>query len=59
MEVKNLAGNENQSKRCNHPLLPRGITELIIGKSGCDKTTLLIKLLLCPGWLDYNNKYFW
>ena len=28
---------------------------MIIGKSECDKTTLLINLLLCPGWFDYNN----
>ena len=28
---------------------------MIIGKSGCDKTTLLINLLLRPGWRDYNN----
>ena len=55
MEVKNLAWNENQSKRCNHPLLPKGIRGLIIGKSGCDKTTLQIILLLRPGWLGYHN----
>ena len=58
MEVKILAWNENQSKRCNHPLLPNGIRGVIIGKSGCSKTTLLINLLLRPGWLDYNNIIF-
>ena len=52
---KNLAWNENLSKRCNQPLLPQGIIGLIIGKSGCRKTTLLINLLLRPGWLDYNS----
>ena len=26
-----------------------------IGKSECGKITLLINLLLRPGWLDYNN----
>ena len=56
MDVTNLAWNENQNKRCNHPLLPKGIRGQIIGKSGGDKTTLLINLLLRPGWLDYNNK---
>ena len=55
MEVKNVALNENQSKRCNHPLLPKGIRGLIISKSGCGKTTLLINLFLRPGWLGYNN----
>ena len=55
MEVKNLAWTENQSKRCNHPLLPKGIRGLILGKSGCSKTTLLINLWLCPGRFDYNN----
>ena len=28
---------------------------MIIGKSGCGKTTFLLNLLLPPGWLDYNN----
>ena len=55
IEVKNLAWNENLSKRCNHPLLPQGIRGLTRGKSGCGKTTLQINLLLRRGWIDYNN----
>ena len=55
MEVKNLAWNENLSKRCNHPLLPQSISALIIDKSRYGKTTFLINLLLRIGWLDYNN----
>ena len=42
-------------KQCNNELLPRSIRGLIIGKSGCGKTMLLLNLLLRPGWLDYNN----
>ena len=55
MKIKNLAWNENLSKRCNHPVLPQGIRGLIIDKSGFGKTTLLINLLQRPGWLDHNN----
>ncbi|ELT95234.1 hypothetical protein CAPTEDRAFT_65842, partial [Capitella teleta] len=39
----------------NHLLLPKSIRGVIIGKSSCGKTTLLLNLLLRPGWLDYNN----
>ena len=52
MDVRNLAWNEKLSNRCNHPILLQGIRDLIIDKS---ETTLLINILLCPGWLDYNN----
>ena len=55
MEVKNIAWNEKQRKRHNHPLLPKDIRGLMIGNYRCGKTTLLINLLQCPGWLDYNN----
>jgi hypothetical protein len=55
MEVKDLSWNDVLSKRFNSPLLPRSIRGLIIGKSGCGKTTLLLNLLFRSGWLDYNN----
>ena len=55
MKVKNLAWNGNLSKGCNHHLLPQDIRGLIIGKSGCGKTTLLINLLLRPGINNINN----
>ena len=57
MEIKDLSWNENLTKRFNNPLLPRSIRGLIIGKSGCGKTTLLLNLLLRSGWLDYDNLF--
>jgi len=35
--------------------LPQSLRGLIVGKSGCRKTTLLLNLLLQPGWLDYSK----
>ena len=55
MEIKDLSWNEILNRRFNHPLLPRSIRGIIIGKSGCGKTTLLLNLLLRLGWLDYDN----
>src|SRR5688572_19996722 len=55
MEAKNLSWNDASSNRFNSPLLPRSIRGLIVGKSGCGKTTLLFNLLLRPEWLDYDN----
>ena len=57
MEIKDLSWNENMNKRFNNPLLPRSIRGIIVGKSGCGKTTLLLNLLLRPDWLDYNNLF--
>ena len=55
MEIADLSRNEVISKRFSNPLLPRSIRGIIVGKSGCGKTTLLLNLLLRPGWLDYDN----
>ena len=55
MDIIDLSWNVNMSKRNNNKLLPKSIRGIIVGKSGCGKTTLLLNLLLRPGWLDYNN----
>ena len=55
MDIVDLSWNEVISRRFNNSLFPRSIRGLIVGKSGCGKTTLLINLLLRPGWLDYDN----
>ena len=57
MEIANLSWNEVISKRFINPFLPRSIRGIIVGKSGCGKTTLLLNLLLRPGWLDYDNLF--
>ena len=57
MEIANLSWNEVISKRFNNPFLPRRIRGIIVGKSSCGKTTLLLNLLLRPGWLDYDNLF--
>ena len=50
MEIMDLSWNEVISKRDSHPLLPKSIRGIIVGKSGCSKMTLLLNLLL-----DYDN----
>ena len=55
MEIADFSWNEVISTRSNHLLLPKSIRGIIVGKSGCGKTTLLLNLLLRPGWLDYDN----
>ena len=50
MEVTDLSWDVNSIKRNNSKLLPKSIRGIIVGKSGCGKTTLLLNLLLKPGW---------
>jgi len=55
MGIINLLWNEHIANKNNHPLLLKSLQGLIVGKSGCGKTTLLLNLLLQPGWLDYSK----
>ena len=55
MEIEDLSWNGETAKSFNNPLLPRSIRGIIVGKSGCGKTTLLLNLIPRPGWLDYDN----
>ena len=43
--------------REKNSLLPQSLRRLVIGMSGCGKTTVIFNLLLEPGWLDYNHLY--
>ena len=54
MEIKHLSWTNPLTKRRNNELFPKSI-RLIVVKSGCGRTKLLLNLLLRPGWLDYNN----
>ena len=54
---KQYAWRSAEDCRENNPLLPRNLRGLFIGKNGCEKTTVILNLLLRPGWLDYNHLY--
>ena len=57
MTIKDYTWYEDNKRRNNNPLLPSNIRGLIIGKSNCGKTTLLLNLLLEPTWLDYDHLF--
>ena len=48
---------EEKTNRKNSNILPKSIRGLIVGKSGCGKTNLLLNLLLKPELLDYNKLF--
>ena len=54
---KKYAWRSAEDCRENNPLLPRNLRGLVIGKSGCGKTTVIFNLLLQTGCLDYNHLY--
>ena len=53
-DVQDLSWHSNLNHN-NNPLLPSTIKGIILGKSGCGKTNLLLNLLLQSGWLDFNK----
>lgn len=54
MDVSNFS-LQTKKTRHNNPLLPSSVRGLIVGRSNCGKTVLLLNLLLRDDWLDYNN----
>ena len=54
MKITEMTCKTNKNKRNNSMLLPRDIRSIIVGKSGCGKSTFIFNLLLKPGWLDIN-----
>jgi F0F1-type ATP synthase alpha subunit len=57
MEDFKVEWNESQTIRQHNDLMPTNFRGLIIGKSNCGKTSLLIKMLLANDWLDFNKLY--
>ena len=54
---KQYAWRPAKNYRDNNPLLPQNLRGLVIGKSGCGKTTVIFNLLLQPGWSDNNHVF--
>ena len=57
MEIDEKLTWKTEKHRHNSSLLPQDIHGLIVGSSNCGKTTLILNLLLKPGWLDYDHLF--
>ena len=47
--------NKSTIKFNHHESLPNNFRMLILGESNCGKTNLLLKMILTPGIIDFNN----
>ena len=47
--------NQNIIRFNHNPIIPDSFRMLIVGPSNCGKTVLLLKMLLTPEYLDYEN----
>ena len=55
-DIATYAWRGDGSIKKNHcSLLPRNVRAIIVGKSGCGKTTFVTSLLLEPDMMDYNK----
>ena len=54
-EISKYTWKKAQTNKQHSPLMPSDIRMIICGKSGFGKTTLLMRLLLEKGMIDYNN----
>ena len=52
---KQYAWRPAENYRENSPLIPPNLRGLVIGKSGCGKTTVIFNLLIQPCWLNCNH----
>jgi ABC-type bacteriocin/lantibiotic exporter with double-glycine peptidase domain len=54
--LKNVVINlEDRVVFNHHSNLPNSFRMLIVGSSGCGKTVLLLRMLVEPGFIDYDN----
>ena len=54
-EISKYTWKKAQTSKQHSPLMPSDIRMIICGKSGFGKTTLLMRLQLEKGMIDYNN----
>ena len=55
-DIATYTWHDDGSTRKNHTfLLPSNVRLIIVGKSGCGKTTVMTHLLMAPDVMDYNK----
>jgi hypothetical protein len=54
--LKNIVMNlEDRMSINHHSNLPNSFRMLIVKSNGCEKTVLLLRMLVEPGFMDYDN----
>ena len=55
LEFNPVFKSKSKIKFNHHPSLPNNFRMLMLGASNCGKTNLLLKMILTPGCIDFNN----